>query len=262
MKRNKIKKKYLNQPFQSKEDQTIETPNLLDQIENKTIKFLISLGLIFLMFTWSLIPIIIITLLGFHYETFNETGKIILLLITDFLFLSLLFLIYRKTILKDFKNYFNTNWKKHILQSITYWLSGLLIMFVSNAIIAIITNGTLASNEEAVRSIIDIAPWYMAFELIIYAPITEELIFRKSISDIFKNKYLYILSSGLIFGGLHVLPSLTTPIELLYLIPYCALGITFAMLYKKSNNIFSTITAHSIHNSLALILYLISGVIQ
>ena len=125
-------------------------------------------------------------------------------------------------------------------------------------IIAILTNGKLATNEESVRSLIQLAPWYMAFELIIYAPISEELIFRKSIRKITNNRYFYVFLSGLIFGSLHVISSLNSPIDLLYLIPYCSLGFAFALLYSKTNNIFSTITIHSMHNTLALILYLIS----
>ena len=96
----------------------------------------------------------------------------------------------------------------------------------------------------------------MAFQLIIYAPLTEEIIFRKSIKDITNNKKIYILLSGFIFGSLHVITSLTSPIGLLYLIPYCSLGCIFAHLYHKTDNIFSTITAHSIHNTIALLVYL------
>ena len=129
-------------------------------------------------------------------------------------------------------------------------------MMFSNAIIMIFTKGTLSNNEETVRTLIDSYPLYMAFNVMIYAPITEELIFRKSIKDIFPNSNLSIIISGLIFGGLHVITSLDTPLSLLHLIPYCSLGFIFAYLYKKTDNIFSTITAHSIHNTFAILIYL------
>ena len=132
-------------------------------------------------------------------------------------------------------------------------------MITSNIIINTLTPNAIAGNEESVRSLIDIAPLFMAFELAIYAPITEELIFRKSIKDITNNKYIYILLSGLIFGGMHVIGSITSTYDILYLIPYGALGIAFASLYHKTNNLFSTITVHSIHNTLTLVLYLIGS---
>lgn len=261
MKRNKIRKKYLNSTVTSLSpaDSKLEKTNLLNKIEQKMMKIFIFLGLIFLLFIWGSISIIIFALLGFDYNTFTETTKIIFLLISDLLFLGILCTIYRKTLITDFKKFFGGNWWGYMKQALTYWAVGLVIMYFSNLIIAIITNGAIASNEEAVRKIIDVAPWYMTFQLMIYAPFSEELIFRKSIFDISKNKYLYVITSGLIFGGLHVLPSLTSTIELLYLIPYCSLGFAFALLYRRSNNIFSTITVHAIHNSLALVLYLISG---
>ena len=130
-------------------------------------------------------------------------------------------------------------------------------MVISNGIISVITNGSLAGNEESVRELIDKFPIYMAFQVMLYAPITEEMIFRKAIKKSIDNKWLYILISGFIFGGLHVIGNVETSLDWLYLIPYCSLGFIFAMLYNRTNNIFSTITAHSFHNTLALILYLL-----
>ena len=89
-----------------------------------------------------------------------------------------------------------------------------------------------------------------------YTKLTEELIFRKSIRDISKNKWFYVITSGFVFGGLHVLSSITSVVDLLYLIPYCSLGFAFALLYTRTNNIFSSMTIHAFHNGLALILYL------
>ena len=129
-------------------------------------------------------------------------------------------------------------------------------MFLSNIIIYFITGGKIAGNEEAVREMIKLSPITMAFEVAIYAPIVEELIFRDSIKKITNHKYIYPILSGLIFGGMHVIFSLNSTIDLLYLLPYSALGIAFACLYRDTNNIFSTIVIHSLHNLLALILVL------
>ena len=134
-------------------------------------------------------------------------------------------------------------------------------MITTNILITTLSPNSIATNEEAVRKLIDTAPLFMLFQLAIYAPITEELIFRKSIKDITNNKYIYILLSGIIFGGMHVLSSLNNPLDLLYIIPYSALGITFASLYHKTDNIFSTITVHAIHNTLTLVLYLLSTIL-
>lgn len=251
MKRNKIKPKYLNiiKPNNQKE-------SIIDRIEHKTIKIAITIGLILLMSIWTYIPMIFLPMLHLSYENFTMTQKIIYLIIADVLFLIFLIYLYRFDI-KNFNDYFKKNFLNNFKHSSLYWIIGLGIMFISNYIIYFLTDGALTTNEENVRSLIDLAPWYMVFELIIYAPITEELIFRKSIKETCQHKYLYIFLSGFIFGGLHVFPSLKEFTDLLFLIPYCTLGFFFAALYQKTNNIFSTITAHALHNTLALILYII-----
>ena len=230
----------------------------IEKTEKKLIQISKFIGLLLCLFLWSIIPIIILKLINIDYSTLNENIKIIIMFFNDVLFLIFIIGIYHKNILKDFRNYFNENFKKNFLKSFKTWLFGLSIMFISNLIISILTKGNIASNEEAVRNLIDSYPLYMTFQLMIYAPITEEIIFRKSIKDCINNKVLYIIISGLIFGGLHVISSINdAPLWFLYLIPYCSLGSIFAYLYYETDNIFSTITAHSIHNTLALILYLI-----
>lgn len=252
MKRSKIKLKYLN-----KQLLTQNNPSLADKLENKIIKSLVSLGLILLLLTWGAIPIIILSIFGVDYTTLKETNQNILMFINDILLIIFLFYLYKETIKQDFKNFFNNNLKENFKIALHYWVIGMTIMIFSNYIISIVNNGKIAVNEESVQALIKTAPLYMAFELIIFAPITEELIFRKSIRDIIKNPYIYSIISGLIFGSLHAISSLNSIIDLLYFIPYCSLGITFALLYSKTNNIFSTITIHAFHNSLALLLYFI-----
>ena len=166
------------------------------------------------------------------------------------------FLIYRKTIIRDLKNYIK-DFGNNFTTGIKYWLIGFIIMVVSNLIITFILNKGLAGNEEQVRGYIDSFPLFMIFNTVIYAPLTEELTFRKSIKDAVNNKWIYILISGLVFGGLHIISYITNWTDLIYLIPYGALGIAFALLYHKTDNIFSTITMHAMHNFLAIIVYLL-----
>ena len=161
---------------------------------------------------------------------------------------------YKDTVVRDFKNFFNKKFLSNMGTSLSYWMIGLAIMIVSNLFISIITNGGMPANEESVRDLIDKVPLYMLFNVIIYAPITEELVFRKSFKDFISNKYVYVLTSGLVFGGLHIISSLTDITGLLYIVPYGTLGITFAILYKKTDNIFSTISVHALHNFISFVI--------
>lgn len=247
----KIKGKYLNinENILNKEKNIILITNILK-----------SIVLIFLLLTWDLIPVKIFALLGINYSNFSQLTILFYLLIWDLSFIVFLIFIYKKDFINDFKKFFNKKLLSNIGLSLAYWIIGTSVMVLSNIIITSINPGSTPANENAVRSLIDIAPWFMVFELVIYAPITEELIFRKSFRYITNNKYIYILLSGIIFGGMHIVSS--APIDLLFLIPYSALGIAFAALYYKTNNIFSTISIHSIHNTLTLVLYLIGSTVS
>lgn len=252
---------------ENKFSNNIDLSTKIDILEKKIFKFLISFLLIILLLIWEIIPFEILKIFNIGVETIPDTNiKIVNLpnsiiytisFFNSILFIILLIKLYYKDIKNNLIKYFKYNFKTNFKTSISYWLIGLAIMYISNVIIGIITNGKLAENEEAVRSLIDTAPLYMAFSVMIYAPITEELIFRKSIREFINNKWIYALVSGFIFGGLHAISSITDITSLLYLIPYCSLGIIFGLLYYKTNNIFSTIIIHSIHNTIVFILYVV-----
>ena len=251
MKRNKIKKKYLTNIKEEEKNINDEEKDITSQIKAA----LISFGWIILLSIYSYIPLIFLAMFGIDYNNFSYNGKILYTIICSVLFLLFMIYIYRKELIMNAKGFFNKNFISNLEVPVKYWLVGLLVMIGINFFISIITNGGIASNEESVRELIDMMPLYMVFQILIYAPITEELIFRKSIRNIFNNKYLYILTSGIVFGGLHVITSVSTITDLLYIVPYSALGIAFAYTYTKTNNIFSTISMHALHNSLTLILF-------
>jgi len=94
--------------------------------------------------------------------------------------------------------------------------------------------------------------------MVIIAPITEELLTRIILKDKFNNIYIYSILSGLIFGGLHLL-AVNSLAEIWYIIPYGVLGFAFALMYNKTNNIWTSITFHSLHNLTALLLVFIGA---
>lgn len=212
------------------------------------------LGLFLLFFTISKIPIKIFNI---NIKYFSTTEQLLYMFGCDIIFLSIIAISYYKTLKKDFKPFFKNFWI-NFEEAFKYYLVGLGIMVGSNLIITQVLGGGLGNNEEIVRSYIDIAPLLMFFEVSIYAPITEELLFRKSIRELINNKWLYILVSGFIFGLLHV-TGMKSAFDLLYLIPYCSLGFAFAYTYAKTSNIYSTISIHAIHNTITIILYLIGA---
>ena len=134
-------------------------------------------------------------------------------------------------------------------------------MYVSNFFITFILHKQIAGNEETVRNYLAALPLLMTFNAVICAPINEELVFRKSFKDIFPNNWIFTTMSGLIFGSLHVTSYITTASDIIYIIPYASLGFAFGLLYYKTDNIFSTITMHAMHNFMAIVIYLMGAII-
>lgn len=180
----------------------------------------------------------------------------ILLLIMEFVLMSILILMNRKKLKNDYAD-FNENHKKYLKYGFKLWFIGLIIMMISNGIIAGMTKG-LASNEEANRQLMLQYPIYMVISTMMLAPFIEELTFRGNFKDSFKNKKVFILFTAFVFASVHVLNGITSPLELLYYIPYGALSIAFGKIYMETDNIYTTMVIHSVHNSLSIILLVIA----
>lgn len=211
------------------------------------------------------LPMMLLKLVNADYNNFNTTMKAFYMFFCDIGYMLILFLIYKDKLVNDFKEYFKkigTNFEL----SFKYYFIGVIIMMASNLIITLFFSEANAGNEEAVRNLIDQLPLYMIFSVSLYAPFVEELIFRHSIKDCImchgKNKivkFIYIFVSGFIFAAMHILGQTNSYLDYVFLIPYLSLGIAFAALYTKTDNIFSSITMHALHNTVTVILYFMSG---
>ena len=220
-----------------------------------------SVGVLLLFFFSVIIQLIPIYYL--HYDLNNLTSKqqLIVTCFSDSFLLITLIILYRKTFKEDFKK-LKGNFYKIIDIGIKYWLIGLIIMMISNIIIGLFITQATAVNEQSVRELIKSSSLISIITIGIIGPINEELTFRKAFRDVFKNDTAFIILSGLIFGGIHVLLSLTSPWDILYVIPYSSLGIAFAKIYQQSDNIYAAIIMHIFHNTVLTTLSIIGlGVI-
>ena len=186
-------------------------------------------------------------------DNLNIKNNLFLNLVTlgfEILITIILVIIYIKDFKNDIKD-IRKNDKEYIFNSIRIWLIGLIIMILSNAIISVIV-GNIADNETANRTLLSHYYVYAIPSMIILAPICEEILFRLSLGKVFNNKIIFSIVSGLVFGYMHVVGS--HGLEYLYLIPYGALGASFAYLYKKYNNIYCSIIVHMLHNLFCIII--------
>ena len=195
----------------------------------------------------------ILILLGFN--KLSTPLKLIVSIIYELFILLTVIFIYLKTIVNDFIDY-KQNIKYYINNYLKYWFLNLGLMMITNIIIINITNINNSTNQEYITKLLGKYPIYTIVATILIAPLTEELIFRLNIRKIFKNNILFIITSGLVFGALHLTVA-TSLKELLFIIPYSIPGFIFAYTLTKSKNIFVPISLHTMHNTLMILLQLL-----
>lgn len=195
-----------------------------------------------------------ISLFGINYNNLSITAKSIYLLFYEISITIIIIYVYRKDIIPNSKKFIKNNityFKKYI----KYWFIMLILMMLSNLVIINFTSSNISENQETIIETLKFAPIYTFLVTVFVAPILEELVFRLSFKKIFAHtKSLFIISSGLIFGAMHVLGSFNQLIDLLFIIPYSIPGFIFAYIYTKSNNICVPISIHFIHNGIMMCL--------
>lgn len=210
-----------------------------------------SIGILVIL-SYFLLPTLIKSVISYlANEALSEEVSVILSIIIEILTLAVILLLFNKRIKENYID-LKKNHKKYFSKYFKFYLIGLAIMYISNAILIFVFNGGLAGNEESIRSILLVHPIYVYISAVLIAPSVEELVFRGAIKNIIPNSILYILCSGLIFGGMHLVGNITSIIDLLYIIPYSSLGIAFAYIYTKTDNIFVTMMLHTMHNGILI----------
>lgn len=178
-------------------------------------------------------------------------------------FLVILFIVH-KDVFKQFKEFLNTP-KKVLIPGFSYWGYGIIVMLLSNLIVSSLVGG-IAVNEQVTRENIFISPIYSIPTILFIGPFLEELVFRFSFRKMFKKEIPYALFCAFVFGLLHVLTAfdsftlsniISHISEFLFIIPYGALGFFFAKSYYETENIFSSVIPHILHNTLSVLLIIL-----
>jgi len=217
----------------------------------------IGIGVIFLYLIASALPYDFISFFGINYNNLNIITKQIYLILYEATLTLIIVYIYKKDFIPNFKDFIK-NSIKYFKKYIKYWFIMLGLMVFSNMIITIFTTTQISQNQQSVVESLGQAPIYTFIITVFIAPILEELVFRLSFRKMFSHtNILFIFFSGLFFGCMHVLGSLESLIDLLFIIPYSIPGFMFAYLYTKSKNIFIPISLHLIHNGIMMLLQIL-----
>ncbi len=213
-----------------------------------------------LFFCSSLFQLIPITIFALNSKNATPAIENYLACFSDILLAMILILMYYDELKKGFLKA-KKNFNAFFDQNFKIWMMGFIGMMVSNFLIHVFVPGAVAGNENTVQGMIDISPLIMLLTAGILAPIIEELTFRQAFKDCIKNKTVFILTSGFIFGFLHVIFSYQSLLDFLYVIPYSCLGIAFAYMVSRDDNICSSIFMHFLHNTMIIMVSIFTGMI-
>lgn len=232
----------------------------IEQLERyeKVVKLGLRGIFVFLLFWYSVyfqyIPIAIMRL---DPTQIDESMQVILSCFSSFVTMFLLFIIYRKDLKKEFQIFRKKIWE-NLEVGFTCWVIGFLFMIVFNTLLHFVFRAGVANNEQAVQEMIKALPLIMIIDAGLLAPFNEEIVFRKTLKDVFgKNKWLFVFLSFLLFGGAHVIVHATTWKDYLFILPYGSLGAALAYAYYKTDTIYTSMTMHIIHNTIMVLLSII-----
>lgn len=178
--------------------------------------------------------------------------KFWMLIVFYVVILSLMIGVFYKQLIHDFK-IFKSYFKEYFVLILKTWGKALVLIMITTIIIQIITNTTQANNQIALQNSFNSNPVFIAILAMFYAPIAEELMFRGVFRKFIKNKKLFVIVSGVVFGLMHVIDDSKTLAEFSYVFVYSILGIYLAGIYAKTNNLCTNIFMHFMQNTFSVI---------
>lgn len=154
---------------------------------------------------------------------------------------------------KNFWNVFQGE-KASIGESIGWGILGFFLVLVGQSIAANIEMAlgipVGSENTETIVLITDIAP-IMMLTTVLFAPVLEELIFRRVVFGSIiqtQNFWLAGIISAIVFAAIHM--------EFTHLLIYAVSGLIFAFLYYKTKRLLTSIIAHMLLNGFVTIVQL------
>lgn len=206
--------------------------------------------LIYIIVTLIAAPIIYMTILKM---TNANDGNYLAQTIITFVAYTVLAITYcimlRRYLLDDVKT-FKDKWWLKVLFIIALVGSIKLMEFCCSWFYGLFGESISGNNQEAVINNIKENVVLMAFSTCLFAPIVEEIIFRKCIFSYFLKDRYGILVSTLAFGLIHVVSTL----DFIHILPYLFTGLLLSVFYSLSKrNIYVPLLAHIIVNTISFI---------
>ena len=173
------------------------------------------------------------------FSTFKITNTTMISFLADLIFLVCIIFVYRDNLKNDFENLKKDYKISNIIKTVIIWV---VIIFVFNILMGAITemicpNMIVDDNTNAITSLLDASTFYTIFKAMIFAVVAEELLYRESISDVVKNKYLFVVISSIIYTFLNfIFVGFQSVNIIIYILSYFLPALLFSTAYVKNNN--------------------------
>jgi len=221
---------------------------------------IMSILVIVLYFVWPTVINIPLQIFGITFEEVatNTTpiSQIVYNLVFSLILMIILIMIYRKTFKKDIKD-FKENKKSYLVMVLKYTLITFVSVIAVNALKEFIFNvKEVAENDMALYTYYRELPYLMIFMTVIYYPIVEEIVFDKTIKDLIKNKWLYIIISSLFFWYFNIAFIGITVTSIVSSAFYFVIAFIRAYAYQKTDNLLVPIGIKMFYNLLVTLISL------
>mgnify|MGYP004524264359 FL=1 len=179
--------------------------------------------------------------------------------IVHLLFLGIIVFIFKDELLENLKE-FKTNTGTKITKILLYFLVFIGIMLISNVILSLVgVDTSQTSSSKMISNVFNNVPFgtlFACFLTIIFYPVVEELMFRKSLRPAIENGVLFVIITSLLSWYFQVTllnPSIN---EFILAIQTLLNSIFAGIVYVKTNNIIYTISSRMLFNILICVIQL------
>lgn len=194
-------------------------------------------------------------------STFKITNATMLSFLADLIFLICIVFAYKDNLKKDFENLKKDYKISSIIKTIIIWV---VIIFVFNILMGAITemiypNMATDDNTNAMSTLFKTSMSYSLFKTMIFAVVAEELLYRESISDVVKNKYIFIVISSIVYTIMNfIFVGFESDIIVMDILSYFLPALLFSTAYvKNNNNIIILMLIKFTYNLIPTIIYLL-----
>lgn len=202
------------------------------------------------------------SVLGLILNLIGINNNITTMFISDLIFTLIVLKVYKQDLQKEFAEY---KVQKSKIKNILIWV---LILFGVNIIFSLILKivmpqlDSLDNNSESIIQLFELSTIYTFFKTLLYAPVIEELIFKKSIRDVINNNMAFVLISSSIYTIMNFIYTSSIPEYMWFdIIQYFTFSTILSVAYIKNKNIIPVMIIKFIYNLIPTILLIIKVVL-